>query len=86
MCLVCDMQFLEEHEQLHGVDCECGRFKIPEGSNSTCYHCFAESGGLDPCRICSDQGDELLAELRDDPDLQDEANRVKQVLKQRTIH
>jgi hypothetical protein len=82
MCLTCDMMLLEEHELSSGPLCpKCHAFHVdPESEGQSCYHCFAAEGGLDPCRICTGSGAELLAELDCDPNFEEEASRIRSVL------
>ena len=85
MCLVCDMTLLDDHERTSGPLCgDCHTFHVdPENDSQPCYHCFVAKGELDPCRICEGNGTELLAELECDPDLEEEAARLRSVLDNR---
>lgn len=74
MCLACQINFREEHDELERGHwsreieervyrddrfCErCGKF--PEGDQAqTCYHCFAEEAEVDVCSICGDENAEI---------------------------
>jgi hypothetical protein len=46
--------YQEDHDELEGVLCSCGRFRLGEREawESQCFHCFAAAAGLDACPVC----------------------------------
>lgn len=47
--------YQEDHDQLVGTLCSCGRFRLGKREpweSQECFHCLAAAAGLDACPVC----------------------------------
>ena len=54
MCMICELQLFEEHQESVRTTATCPRCgRFPAGAEGVCFHCFGVGSVIQQCPACA---------------------------------